>query len=379
MAPAQNRPIAVLPIETVRGGIVFVDGTLGSDRETAFLVDTGAAGNLIDRATAVQLGMRMGRGVASVSGAPSLDVGVIADAPLSVGPLTLRSRLVAADLSGLEPVLGRPVKSILGGEFLSRYVAEWDYEQKKLRLNPTDGFQYRGAGRAAPLTLIEGIPFVRGCLNLPNGKRIEGLFLVDSGAGGSAVQIFREAAVRTGAMDGLALLADTGLGIGGATPEQVARGTSLEIGPFRLSQPVAIFTDDTSGPNSGPLAVGLIGAEVLSRFRVTMDYSRRRMYLEPNHGFDDVFWFDVSGLRLRAGPPAFTPPVVSRVRDSSPAAEAGIRAGDTLTRIDGQTTSSLSLEEVREKLKKPGETHRLTLLRGDQTIEATLRTRDLLP
>jgi hypothetical protein len=40
--------------------------------------------------------------------------------------------------------------------------------------------------------------------------------------------------------------------------------------------------------------------------------------------------------------------------------------------------SSLSLYQVREKLKRPGETHRLTLLRGGRVIEVVLRTRDLL-
>jgi len=69
---------------------------------------------------------------------------------------------------------------------------------------------------------------------------------------------------------------------------------------------------------------------------------------------------------------------VHSVRDPSPAKEAGIEAGDVLVQIDGRPTSALTLDNIRELLKKPGQTHRLALSRQGRIVSVTLKTRDLL-
>src|SRR5581483_4339724 len=65
-------------------------------------------------------------------------------------------------------------------------------------------------------------------------------------------------------------------------------------------------------------------------------------------------------------------------RDASPAREAGIERGDVILHIDGRSTSGVSLEVIREMLKQPDKTHKITLSRGRKTVSATLRTREVL-
>jgi hypothetical protein len=376
-ALGQNRPLAELRIQTVRGGIAFLSGAFESGQTADFLLDTGGSGNLVDRETAVKFGMRMLRGAASVSGTANLDVGVIPQALLTIGPLQHRSQLLATDLSGLGPALGRPVTAILGGEFLRKYAVELDYERKLIRLYEPARFQYQGEGVAAPLTMMQGIPFITLTVTLPNGKRVQGRFLLDTG-GAMTIHIYRQIAAREGLLDGLPVLPESGLGIGGTTRRSAARGAGLVIGPFEMPHPVVAFTDDAAGLRTDPQSAGLIGMEVLSRFDVTLDYSRERIYLKPNRRFGEPFIYDASGLGLRAPGPSYSQAVVSSVREASPAQSAGIRPGDVLVQIDGESASGLSLDAIREKLKWPDQSHRLSLTRGERTMEVVIRTRDLL-
>lgn len=53
--------------------------------------------------------------------------------------------------------------------------------------------------------------------------------------------------------------------------------------------------------------------------------------------------------------------------DDSPAKEAGIKAGDYITEIDGESILGVSLDEAVERMRgKPGEPITITVIRGDQ-------------
>src|SRR5215216_6772627 len=139
-----------------------------------------------------------------------------------------------------------------------------------------------------------------------------------------------------------------------------------------------MFTEDTAGLRANPQSIGLLGMEVLRRFRVIFDYSRSRIYLDSNRSFAEPFVYDVNGLKLRANGPSFSPPHVASVRDASPGSEAGIEVSDVVLEIDGKSTSGLSLEKIRKMLGRPGETHKLTISRKEKTLKTVLRTRELL-
>jgi C-terminal processing protease CtpA/Prc len=62
----------------------------------------------------------------------------------------------------------------------------------------------------------------------------------------------------------------------------------------------------------------------------------------------------------------------------SPASEAGIQAGDAIESVNGAAPDSIGMPAVRAMFRRPGETYRLLLRRGDQTHEIALTTRRLI-
>jgi hypothetical protein len=376
-AHLKNQPIVEIPFETSLG-VVFFPVKVNSEGPFQFLLDTGGGGSLFERAMADRLSLKQERGEASVSGNSALSVGVIPKASVEVGPVKFESRLITTSFTTLEPIFGRKLEGILGGDFMSRYVVEFDYEQKRMRLYDIATYLPDKTVEALPLSFSDNIPYVNLKVTLPNGKSVAGEFLVDSGGGGMAIHVFQQIVDREKLFENLKTLDETGFGIGGTTDRRTARGEILTIGKYRLSGPTVTISPDAANAKAKPGSVGLVGMEVLGRFRIVFDYSRKSMYLHPGRSLHDRFIYDSTGLRLRASSHPFSPPFVSGVRAGSPAEIAGIKVGDVVDKIDRVSTRSMSLDEVRRKLRMLDQKFSLTVNRQGTPHDVVLQTRELL-
>jgi C-terminal processing protease CtpA/Prc len=127
-----------------------------------------------------------------------------------------------------------------------------------------------------------------------------------------------------------------------------------------------------SQAQSGTLAEhgygGIVGSEILRRFKATFDYPETRLLLKPNAHFDEPFDFDLSGLYL-AGDERIE---VLHVVEGSPGAEAGIREGD-------RVLTDRPLDELRLALRsEPGVEHVLELERNGRPLTASFRLRRMV-
>jgi hypothetical protein len=173
-------------------------------------------------------------------------------------------------------------------------------------------------------------------------------------------------------------VAHVSTGLSGESRNWRGRIGSFAFGGFVIDRPVATFSEAVKGSEADGSYDGVLGGEILRRFRVTMDYSRRQMILEPNSAFADPYDFDMSGAALAARGPDFKTIAVESVSGGSAAADAGLMPGDTIEGVDEARADTLGLDRVKQMFKQDGSRHSLSVRRGTQLISMTITIHRLI-
>jgi hypothetical protein len=373
---SSNAAVARIPFE-LNGNVLFLPVRVNGSAPLWFVLDTGAHGSLVNSTVAEALRLPKSGASTSHGAGGSAPGSRIPRVTLDVGGARLADLTVTAtSLGALENNTGRAMDGILGSQLFRRYVVEIDYETSQITLYEPAGFDAAGRGQSLPLRFQDEHPYVRAKLTLPGQRPIEDEFVVDLGSNLPLILLpsfIEERRLRSSLPPTVDVV---GRGVGGEVGLPMGRSSRLELGSHVLEAPVTAF------PRSGMFGrvgkAGNIGSAVLRRFRVTFDYSRNRMILEPNRRFTEPFEFDMSGLQLASESPRFEVVRVNRVLPGSPAAEAGIRQADEILSIAGKRSTAMRLAELREMLRQPDRQYALELKRGSETITVELKTRRLI-
>lgn len=352
--------------------------------ERWFIFDTGAQPTLLDDALADSMGVHVtpagsttgaGRGTTRVGDAGPLTLDV---SGVPLGPITVR---VAPLDSLLGATSGRSIPGVVGSRFFREHVVELDFDALVMHVSDPRTFHPPRGAIAVPLDVEGDIPYARGWLTAPDGRRIPLRMLVDLGAKSSL--LLTEPFVASQHLDAAfphRVESPLGAGMGGPTRYAFARAPLLEVAtsaaPLRL--PETLVGLSVGGTLRSTQYDGLLGADVLARYRVTFDYARRQMYLVPRVAPPPRAELDMSGLYLVSGraPRRF---IVQEVRAGSPAQAAGVLPGDVLVTLDGRPTTQLSLATVRRVLRsQDGRVVRLLFARGSVMHDVALTLRRIV-
>jgi hypothetical protein len=360
-----------------RGNHVLVRGAIGDSDSLWFFVDSGAGSHCINRSRADKLGMKVDGGVEAMGAGGKVQAGAAHDVKYRLPGLAVDAEFAAAiDLDPIALQIGVPVDGILGYPLFKQMVVTVDYDRSVLVLR--DPKRYKPAGAALPLTFHENHPYVNGRLTLAGRKPIEGSFILDTGSA-LALALAPSFVEKNKALETAPKTIQVRLGgVGGRFYQPVGRVERLELGPYALDRPVAVFAQPGPGHTSTPGSIGNIGGDVLQRFRVTFDYPHERLYLAPSAAFANAFETDMTGLTLDVRPEGKHAIAVERVEPGSPGATAGIAAGDIVESVDGRPLAAADLAALKKRTKVDGQALRLGLLRGTERSEVTLTTRRMI-
>lgn len=376
-ASVRPQPLHVLPFDLYDGRIYVQASVAGSGPRT-FLVDTGAQLTHLSAELVAATGLEtfggvgiMGTGRGRVEGSyvrpGALDLSGVAlpvDTAITAPAEALFGPVVASS--------GKRFDGVIGYDLFAAFVVEIDYVARTIRLYAPSDYTAPEGADVVPISIVDNKPYLTGIVTL-GGQPIETNFHLDTGSGGAIGFNGDFVAER----DLLAIagptLASTSRGVGGATPARLGRAQSLTLGRTVLTGPFATYAL-AQGRGVSEHSAGRIGGAVLRRFTLAINYPARSIALVPNANFSRPLETDMSGLALVSVSGAVE---VSRVEASSAGAEAGIRPGDRLTGIDGQSASALSLEAIRGMLMQHGTTRSLSILRNGRelSLPITLRRR----
>jgi predicted metalloprotease with PDZ domain len=122
---------------------------------------------------------------------------------------------------------------------------------------------------------------------------------------------------------------------------------------------------------------GNIGNRILERFKVTLDYDHRRIWLEPGRRYKDRDRFTRTGLLLSWSPDSVQ---AYSVLKGSPAEKAGVHEGDLVRAIDGKPASSWSLEDLDELFENGADGRKVPIAvqRDGKEVLVTMQLKEML-
>lgn len=367
-----------LPVEVYENRI-YLPVTVDGRGPFRFCVDTGAPSTCIDLDLARTLGvLERDGGRVGGAGEGSSRMGATSAVSLAFDGVTLPQRpLMAIDFSSLTQFQGRPLHGLLGNDFFLGRIVEIDYAAAAMIIHPPD-FEYDGPGVVVP-TRVHGYTLVDALLTPPGRRPLRATCMLDTGAGlalaANTPFVRRHRLARSAERT---VEATTGYGLGGEVRQTLCRMDAIELGELRFELPLIGLSADRAGAFAMERFDVLIGGGFLHKFRVIFDGPRRRLILEPNDAYPEPLEFDMSGLTLTVARPPHSGLRVLRIIDGSPAADAGIRAGDLLVEIDGRPVAAADREVVRRLLRRHGESRRLRLLRDGTPLEVSITLRRMV-
>ncbi|HKW13959.1 MAG TPA: aspartyl protease family protein [Candidatus Krumholzibacteria bacterium] len=281
------------------------------------------------------------------------------------------------ELDHVSAMEGERLDGLIGGQFFLKHVVRINYMESTIDVFPAS-YVYHGDGAVLPLN-VDGLGFTDASVMAPDGHYIKGTFIVDTG-------------VRMGLLlnapfvDNNGLLAaekrvpkaSVGVGVNGETRGDIFRVRDVEIGGFHLPDVVAVCSRDEVVIDSNSGLAGIIGGDLLRRFRVTEDYPHSQLVLEETPETYQPFVYDRSGLFLLGEGEDYRTIRVHRVIAGSPAEDAGIRENDRIVSVDGRAARRLGLESMRALFREDNTRYRLVLEREGGLVNAQLMTKDLL-
>jgi hypothetical protein len=269
---------------------------------------------------------------------------------------------------GFEPLMWRRMAGILGYDVISRFVVTIDYDDSVLVLHEPQAWKYEGSEKPLPMVMNGTVPALTGTFDGTEA----GLFRLDVGSS-STVDVHAPFAKRhelRGRMK--RTVSVQGVGFGGTFLSEIGRLGSMSLGPYEWDDPIVSISGATVGAFASEDFAGNIGNRVLERFRVTLDYNRRHVYLEPGTRYSDHDHLTHAGVMFARRGGVVT---VEDVLSGSPADRAGLRARDEVVAVNGREIASWDLPQLQALLDDGPTGERVTVSVRRESRARTLRVR----
>lgn len=374
-----------IPFESI-SNLIIVKATFNK-QPAKFILDTGASNTLLfnwDNMDSLSIRIKNKLLVQGYGSDKPVTVYYTEDNSIEMGAVKNDSAIafVTADrVLDLQPQLGIFINGVLGADFFKNQVVRIDYNRQVLnifrniesidfKLKRYDKFYLDFQGNK---------PYVK--LNVFNKKdSISDKFLVDTG---SSEALWITKSEKDFEHPQKKIEDYLGYGINGDVYGYRSKLDFLELNDYRFNRVAVSFPFlDQLGTKESIGDSGSIGGEILRRFIVIFDYKNNNLYLRKTAGFNDGFYFNMSGIQVRVGKTKlytlYTTDVdfknlagsygtgntvsltsqrvieynyipelfVNYVRAGSPAFLIGIKEGDQIINLEGLKKSRLTMKAV---------------------------------
>lgn len=374
-----------IPFE-LKNNFIIVNISFNRFIPLQFIYDTGAEHTiLMQKEFALLLGISFERQIKILGSDLSRELiaHIARRIPFKLGDISFfRDILVfEEDYFEFEKYAGIKINGILGADVFYGYIVTIDYENQVLTITKPEGFRPpKGKNwQELPFELIKNRPYLYAKISMPQDTAISLKLLVDTGA--SLGLLLHLQMDKRFEIPEKVVKSKLGSGLGGIIEGVVGRLRHFEMGSARLENVITNFQDlppdlDTLQLNGRK---GLLGNDILSRFKVIMDFRNVKMYIKKNRYFKNDFQYDKSGLIIIAGGENAQTFTILDVLPNSPAADAGLLRGDEILSVNGRGTGWFTLLSLARKFQgKENKQIKLKIKRNELILRKEFRLKTLI-
>jgi len=359
----EGRTKVQIPIE-IQNNLIIIPLVLNGQVPLKFILDTGVRTSILTEKTysdILNLPYTRKYSVSGPGGSKIVDAYVTNNVTLDLPGIHGEGHALLVldqDYLELRNYLGTDVQGILGYELFSRFVIQVNYEKKVLIVQHPDTFKPKKKFDQIPIVVEDTKPYLSARVKLSNTSEVKVKLLVDSGAShGLILEPNSDPLLKVPDKHIESLI---GRGLGGIITGQIGRIKALQLGQYTINDVICNFPDpnsymDSIKNNRHVFRNGAIGGEILSRFNVIFNFPGEKILLKKNSSFKKEFYFNLSGLTLKAKGSRLRKYEITDVREASTAAGAGLKKGDIVLVVNGITATDLDLNSVNGLFNsKPG-------------------------
>lgn len=263
----------------------------------------------------------------------------------------------------------------VSGTFFKHFVVSVDFDRGIMTLTSPDKFRYLGHGaELAMISLGNGAWAIPATLQCTDERKLDINMQMDIGLNDALWAVF-DGSHGIGQPQS-AIQASLGFSVLGEIRGQVGRVRAVKLGAYTVDSVIAGFMngEQVEGTN-GEVTIGLA---LMSRFNIVFDYPHEKVYIEPNQSFRLPFEYNMSGLTLRRVPGNDNWSSARTVLPQSPADAAGLKAGDTVTTINGQPAGGYDIFALDSLMMRQGTTVSIVVLRNGQEMPIQIRLKRII-
>lgn len=377
---AEGRRRVDIPIE-VHNNLVVVPVILNGVLPLKFIVDTGVRTAILTQkafSDILQLPYARKYSISGPGGQNLIEAYVTNGVDLQLPGVDGHGHamlVLAEDYLELRNYLGTDVHGVLGYELFSRFIVKIDYKDKVMTLMTAEKMRVGRKFERLSISVEDTKPYLETEITQTNGEKKRLKFLLDSGA--SHGMLLEPSSDSTLDVPMRNVSCVVGRGLGGEIRGKSGRVKSLSLGKFELPNVIANYPDPNSYVDTLKIGQtfrnGSVGGEILSRFTVIYNFSKDEIFIRPNSDFKKGFYYNLSGLTLRAKGTMLNTFEVTDVRKESSSDKAGLLVGDEIVSVNGLRTSEINLNQLNAFLNmKPGKRISVAIKRNDTLINKKL-------
>lgn len=334
-------------------GAIMLPVQIG-DRACRFMLDTGARTSVVDKSLLV--GAKSVKKGFNEATKEAVELFAMPEGKLGNGELRRAAPVVAAvDLTNLSETLGYEVAGVFGFDFFTHRIVQIDFDREEVLI--LNKLPVKCGERLSVSYKSPARPTVRAQVSESKAED----FLIDTGAISFDSGCLKPRLIES-------LLADSKARV-------VGQAWNQSVGPNAAGRLVQTRQLDVAEQITPQVVFGeheenLLGLYYLSRYCVTFDFGRAKIYVQQGKRFRQPDYADRSGLHLvrRDGQA-----MIHSVDPGSPAANAGVKPGDRILSFGDLRGDSGSLHVMRGALCAPDATIPIMIRRADREFLISLR------